>query len=291
MPATAHTIGRSAATVTLSCVATLATADVVVKDHVSDASVWSAAGLISNFEDTSSSADRYVACAFTGNGAVLKQVEGIYWMADGSGIADGGDWSLMDFELVFSADAAALQADPRAGSFHATLTQPDNVDWLTPVATIFEPFSMQTFDAYHFVFDVESLGLVTTAGQEQFVSVTPSGPVFTAGMAGVAHSDGGGSSIGAELDWLADLFTFPTVIDTLQNAEALTDYVAHRVVLGDAPCPVDADGNGSVGIGDFLQVLAEWGPCPLPCAADVNDDGEVGILDFLLVLTEWGPCP
>lgn len=27
------------------------------------------------------------------------------------------------------------------------------------------------------------------------------------------------------------------------------------------------------------------------CEADVNNDGEVGILDFLQVLAEWGPCP
>jgi hypothetical protein len=284
-------MSQPALVVTLSCVATFATADVVVKDHLTDSSVWSTAGLVSNFEDTSSSADRYVACAFTGNGAAIKQVEGIYWIADGSGTADAGDWRLMDFEVVFSADAAALQADPRAGSFHTTLLQPDNVDWLTPVASIFEPSSMQMFSAYHFVFDLESQGLVTTSGQEHFISVTPSGGLFTAGQSGVAHSDGGAGAIGIELDWIADFFTFPTVIDTLQSAGGLTDHVAHRVVLGDAPCPVDADGNGLVGIGDFLLVLAEWGPCAGPCAPDVDDDGVVGVLDFLLVLSAWGACP
>ena len=59
-----------------------------------------------------------------------------------------------------------------------------------------------------------------------------------------------------------------------------------------APCvPADIDGTGDVGIGDFLQVLAQWGPCPPNCFADIDGDGEVGILDFLLVLALWGPCP
>ena len=57
------------------------------------------------------------------------------------------------------------------------------------------------------------------------------------------------------------------------------------------PCLSDADDDGMVGIGDFLLVLAQWGPCPPECIADVDGDGNVGILDFLLVLAFWGPCP
>ena len=53
-------------------------------------------------------------------------------------------------------------------------------------------------------------------------------------------------------------------------------------------CPADVDGDGVVGINDFLEVLADWGQPGGP--ADVNSDGVVDILDFLLVLAEWGPC-
>ena len=53
----------------------------------------------------------------------------------------------------------------------------------------------------------------------------------------------------------------------------------------------DADGDGIVGISDFLLVLAQWGPCPPQCLGDVDGDGVVGINDFLLVLANWGPCP
>ena len=56
-------------------------------------------------------------------------------------------------------------------------------------------------------------------------------------------------------------------------------------------CPADVDGDGVVGIGDFLLLLAQWGPCPPNCIADLDGDGTVGILDFLLLLANWRPCP
>ena len=59
-------------------------------------------------------------------------------------------------------------------------------------------------------------------------------------------------------------------------------------------CPGDFDGDGDVGITDFLDLLAAWGPCPDPpqgCPADLDADNEVGITDFLDLLATWGPCP
>ena len=52
----------------------------------------------------------------------------------------------------------------------------------------------------------------------------------------------------------------------------------------------DLDGDGQVGITDFLMLLAAWGPCPDPpgaCPADMDDDGIVGITDFLMLLGNW----
>jgi len=58
-----------------------------------------------------------------------------------------------------------------------------------------------------------------------------------------------------------------------------------------AVLPGDVDGDGIVGITDFLQLLAEWGacdaPCPPTCAADFNGDCTVGIQDFLFLLANW----
>ncbi len=53
----------------------------------------------------------------------------------------------------------------------------------------------------------------------------------------------------------------------------------------------DVDGDGTVGIGDFLAVLGTWGACPdapQVCFADIDGDGVVGINDFLYILGEWG---
>ena len=62
--------------------------------------------------------------------------------------------------------------------------------------------------------------------------------------------------------------------------------------LDGAPaCPWDCDGgestDGTVGITDFLLLLAQWGG---PGSCDF-DGGGVGITDFLALLGNWGPCP
>jgi YVTN family beta-propeller protein len=60
---------------------------------------------------------------------------------------------------------------------------------------------------------------------------------------------------------------------------------ARMVPLGD----IDLD--GTVGVNDFLLLLAAWGPCPdppAPCPADLDGDGMVGVNDFLILLANWG---
>ena len=52
----------------------------------------------------------------------------------------------------------------------------------------------------------------------------------------------------------------------------------------------DLDGDGVVGINDFLLLLAAWGACPAPpavCPADFDGDGTVGINDLLILLAQW----
>ena len=57
------------------------------------------------------------------------------------------------------------------------------------------------------------------------------------------------------------------------------------------PFPVklgDIDGDGIVGIVDFLALLGAWGPCVEECClADLDIDGVVGIADFLMLLANW----
>ena len=63
---------------------------------------------------------------------------------------------------------------------------------------------------------------------------------------------------------------------------------------GNPPPPMsiylgDLDGDGVVGINDFLDLLAAWGACTETCClADLNLNGNVGVLDWLLMLVNWG---
>ena len=58
------------------------------------------------------------------------------------------------------------------------------------------------------------------------------------------------------------------------------------------PFPVklgDIDGDGLVGITDFLDLLAQWGHCTETCClADLDVDAHVGVTDFLILLGNWG---
>ena len=56
-----------------------------------------------------------------------------------------------------------------------------------------------------------------------------------------------------------------------------------------AVCDADIDGDCSVGFGDLIALLADWGPCP-GCDTDLDGDGSVGFSDLLSALTQWGPC-
>jgi len=55
--------------------------------------------------------------------------------------------------------------------------------------------------------------------------------------------------------------------------------------------PGDVNSDGSVGLGDLLMVLSNWGSCtdcPPACPGDANNDCSVGLADLLAVLSNWG---
>ena len=55
--------------------------------------------------------------------------------------------------------------------------------------------------------------------------------------------------------------------------------------------PGDLDGDGVVGVTDFMSLLAMWGPCsapPDPCPADLDGDAVVGVADMLALIANWG---
>ncbi len=55
-------------------------------------------------------------------------------------------------------------------------------------------------------------------------------------------------------------------------------------------CLADLNGDGVVGMADFVELLAAWGTDP-GGPPDLDGDGNVGIVDFLRLLADWGPCP
>ncbi len=78
---------------------------------------------------------------------------------------------------------------------------------------------------------------------------------------------------------------------TLVNAnQAFSLIVGGLSCTASAACPWDLDGDGAVGINDFLDLLAEWGSDP-GGPPDFDGDGSVGINDFLELLANWGACP
>ncbi len=85
------------------------------------------------------------------------------------------------------------------------------------------------------------------------------------------------------------------------NGDGKTDYLVTAandsggtgkayLIAGNYPRVGDVDGDGFVTIGDFLALLAQWGPCAdcEDCPADFDDDCTVGISDFLALLANWG---
>jgi len=84
-------------------------------------------------------------------------------------------------------------------------------------------------------------------------------------------------------DGVPDLIVGARLADAGGNIDAGESYV----VFGRS-CPWDcADGDGQVGIIDFLALLADWNNAS---ACDF-DGGGAGITDLLELLANWGPCP
>ncbi|MCH8822004.1 MAG: hypothetical protein IH984_00715 [Planctomycetes bacterium] len=55
-------------------------------------------------------------------------------------------------------------------------------------------------------------------------------------------------------------------------------------------CDADLDGNGTVGVGDLLILLVNWGLCDdcEICTADLNGSCSVNTMDLLILFSNWG---
>jgi hypothetical protein len=95
-------------------------------------------------------------------------------------------------------------------------------------------------------------------------------------------------------------------ISSLDRVRVFSNLIANVPVGGDAspswgaapnddvPCPGDVDGDGDVGVVDFLELLGAWGMCldaPRRCPTDLDGNGMIDVVDVLELLARWGPCP
>ena len=109
---------------------------------------------------------------------------------------------------------------------------------------------------------------------------------------------GGGSHMIAHMSWNTDDDVVYSELMYLGNGgsddgpgqDGQGGFAAWVVHEGDyvPPCPWDCgDGDGDVGIQDFLALLAQWGT---DGSCDFDGDGAVDIDDFLALLANWGEC-
>jgi len=61
-------------------------------------------------------------------------------------------------------------------------------------------------------------------------------------------------------------------------------------VVDACECDWDLDGDSTVNVVDFLDLLAVWGTDP-GGPPDFDGNGNVDVADFLQMLAHWGPCP
>lgn len=130
------------------------------------------------------------------------------------------------------------------------------------------------------------------------VAIQVYGDANLAGSLAATLADGFDPPAGESFDiiqaWsIPDMFDDLILSTTPSGRELDVSYLVDRVrvTVQLLDIPGDVDGDESVGIQDFLSVLASWGPCPectpAACPADIDGDCTVGIDDLLIVLANW----
>lgn len=117
-------------------------------------------------------------------------------------------------------------------------------------------------------------------------------------LAGLAQGIETGGSVDLDFDTTGRApgdyeaaITIETSDEDIPGEDATTLTVLVRVTIEDAGGPLeDLDGDGVVGFGDLVLLLADFGDCPgggAPCPADFDGNGAIDFGDLVQLLAAW----
>ncbi len=212
------------------------------------------------------------ASGYTGSAFIYREVGGNWVQETELEAFDGGDNDFFGTSVDISGDLVIIGSpfddDFGSASGSAYVFRFDGLGW-SGIGKMM-PFDGAQFDFVGYSVAIEgSRSIVGASGDAQQGSSAGAFHAFN----GFTGTDCNGNGTDDECEILAG-----DVTDA--NGNGVPD-----------ECDVfgDLDGDGIVGINDFLALLAAWGLCGdcNACPADLSDDCQVGIDDFLLLLAAW----
>ncbi|MHC4970543.1 MAG: dockerin type I domain-containing protein [Planctomycetota bacterium] len=165
-------------------------------------------------------------------------------------------------------EAAVIPAAPTAPIFTVDIMLEG-----TAVGDVFDLYLLDFITVWMRYFDMGNYGAFSTS---ELTSLDTGGD---------AVPDGTQSIYGVDYDTPVPVPPAKFLVDYIDGPPGGGPATIRIVPLG------DLDGDGAVGVTDFLLLLAAWGPCPdppEPCPADLDGDGIVSVIDFLILLAHWG---
>lgn len=212
----------------LTVASSRAVADIVVRDHITEPSLWNTTWNVYNHSESSlvPSLDGWAASSFVGNGHQTARFEGLF-VTEKGGVPNAGNFGVKDFKILFYEDENAFAAPNwRSGTMSVLMDAPSNAGWETPIGVA------EGWDVYHLAFDVS---FPTVMGQTHYFSIVPVGPSSVGGVSLLRFSTGGPGAIGLELDLFRDANGLGP--GTLQSLGAPYNYVATSATLSTVPAP------------------------------------------------------
>ena len=212
------------------------------------------------------------AAADVGAAFIFREI-GSTWIQETTLVAsDGipGDsfGTSVDISGVMAIVGAPFDDDFGSGSGSAYVYRFDGSNW-TQASKLLPPTGVR-FDFMGYSVGIDgNRALVGAAGDAEFGPSAGALHAFT----GFAGTDCNGNGVADDCEILSG-----DVPDA--NGNGIPDT---------CDVPGDLDGDGLIGITDFLAMLAAWGPCGDcdACIADLDDDCQVGITDLLILLGAW----